>query len=351
MHAPFLERAMTRLCSLLAAVLLSAMSATAWSANATINPIMDNTLAQELPDNSSGACDSIFSGLTDNGAGTARRALLQFDIAGSIPANSTITSVALNMTVTRGSNHVDTTFTLHPNSGAWVEGTEGCGVRGGGQGEPSTGGVTWNTMPGNVTTASGSTLINNTTPVWSSTAVMVSDVQDWLDNPGTNYGWVVIGDETTDTTTRRFGSRESASPPQLVVEFDLDPNTPVEACCQDGSCTLTAIGSGSCNGTTEPVNTCDPNPCPQPTGACCNPDNTCSDTDRLTCEEVNFGEFVGGNCNQADCGLTPFIDALPIPPVLQPTGTRADGVLQYTISIEEATQSVHTEMDNTPTDL
>ena len=60
------------------------------SATATLNPGQDNTLAEELPDNSSGACDSIFSGLTDNGAGTARRALLQFDIAAAIPPGSII---------------------------------------------------------------------------------------------------------------------------------------------------------------------------------------------------------------------------------------------------------------------
>jgi len=332
-----------------AALLLAFSSTAIWAATATINPSQDNTVAQELPNNSSGACDSVFSGLTDNGAGTARRALMQFDIAANIPANSTITSVTLSMTVTRGGNHIDSTFTLHPLNAAWAEGVEGCGVRGGGQGEISTGGVTWNTMPGNGP-ASGSTLINNTAPVWNSTAAMVSDVQGWLDSPGTNYGWVLIGDEATKTTTRRFDSREGANQPKLIVEFDLDPNTPVEACCVDGSCSLTAIGSGTCTGTTEPVNSCDPNPCPQPTGACCNLDNSCSNTDRQSCEN-DGGEFVGGNCNQADCGLTPFVDTLPIPPILQPTSTRADGVLQYTVSIEEATQSVHAEMNNTPTTL
>ena len=350
MNTIILERTKACCHALVLGMLLSILPATVWSAQAIINPSQDNTVAQELPVNSSGACDSVFSGMIDDAALLgARRALMQFDIAGKIPANSTITSVTLSMTVTRGDNHVDSTFTLHPNTAAWVEGVEGCGVRGGGQGEPSTGGVTWTTMPV-FGAASGSTLINNTIPVWDSTATMVNDVQGWLDNPGTNYGWVLIGDENTQTTTRRFGSRESTNAPVLVVEFDLDPNTPVEACCQDGSCTLTAIGSGTCNGTTEPVNSCGPNPCPQPTGACCNLDNTCSDTDRLSCENGG-GDFEGGNCNQADCGLTPFIDALPIPPVLQPTGTRADGVLQYTISIEEATQSVHTEMDNTPTSL
>ena len=133
-------------------------------------------------------------------------------LTSAIGGGAVITGVTLSMTVTRGSNHVDSTFTLHPLSAAWVEGVEGCGVRGGGQGEPSTGGVTWNTMPG-FGAASGSTLINNATPVWNSTAAMVSDVQGWLDDPGTNFGYILIGDEANPTTTRRFDSSEGAAPP------------------------------------------------------------------------------------------------------------------------------------------
>ncbi|MEN8207544.1 MAG: multicopper oxidase domain-containing protein, partial [Pseudomonadota bacterium] len=362
MHTNFLERAMTLLCFLSAAMLLSSLSATAWSATATINPVLDNTMAQELPDNSSGECESIFSGLTDNGAGTARRALLQFDIAGQIPP-STINSVTLSMAVTGGKNHVDSTFSLHRVTTAWAEGTNGCGVRGGGQGEPAaSGSATWNDAVSGVTvwstpggdyigTASGSTLINSTSPVWNSTADMVSNVQDWLDGTTDNYGWVLIGDEVNKTTTRRFDSSEGGSMPALVVDFT--PIGEVEACCEtSGNCSLTVVDSGTCGGTTLPgVDSCEPNLCPQPAGACCNVDESCSDpVDRGVCEAAG-GIFQGGNstCNQGNinCGLTPFVEALPIPPILQPTGTRADGVPQYTISVEEATQSVHPELPNT----
>jgi spore coat protein A len=327
--------------------ILALATTDSFAAIANINPIIDNTVAEELPDNSSGECDSIFSGTTDQGVGSARRALMQFDIAGNLPPGAVVTSVTLSMTVTRGSNHVDSDFTLHPINAAWIEGVEGCGVRGGGQGEPSTGGVTWNTMPG-FGAASGITLINNTTPVWNSTPAMVADVQSWLDSPGTNYGWMLIGDENNPTTTRRFDSSEGASPPVLTVEFDSDGF----ACCFDtGDCNI-QIDESSCLAAggdqfLPGVDTCEPNPCPQPTGACCNADNTCTeDQDRLVCEDAG-GTFVGGNCNQADCGLTPFVEPLPIPPILQPTGTRADGVLQYTVSVEEATQSVHPELPNT----
>jgi len=333
---------LSHLCYLMAVILLAFGSAAARSATTTIEPSADNTVAQELADNSSGACDSIFSGTTDQGVGTARRALMRFDLS-SIPPGSVINSVTLGMSVTRGSNHVDSTFTLHPLNAPWTEGVEGCGVRGGGQGEPSTGGVTWNTMP-TFGAASGSTLINNTSPAWSS-ATMASDLQGWLDNPATNNGWILIGDETVKTTTRRFDSREGGSPPSLLVDFT--PTGPVEACCQaDGDCSLTVIGS--CSDTPLPgVTSCDPNQCPQPSGACCNADNSCSDNvDKLVCEGAG-GTFVGGNCNQADCGLAPFMEPLPIPAILQPTGTRADGVPQYTVSVQQTTQTVHPDLPAT----
>jgi spore coat protein A len=322
------------------------------AATATIisDNIEDTTLAEDFPDNSSGGCDSIYAGNTDNAA--ARRALLRFDVAAQIPPGSTITSVTLSMAVTRGSNHPDSTFSLHPVTSSWIEGTDGCGVRGGGQGVPATNGAaTWNTMP-NFGAASGSTLINSTSPVWNSTAAMISDVQGWLDSPATNDGWILIGDENNPTTSRRFDSSEGGSVPALLVEFDIDPNTPVEACCEtNGDCSLTIVGSGTCGGTTLPgVDSCEPNPCPQPTGACCNVDETCSDTvDRLSCEGAG-GVFQGANssCGQGnvDCGLTPFVEPLPIPPILQPDNP-GQMPLHYTVSVEEAAQSVHPQLPNT----
>jgi len=121
------SRLITRLVPYIAAVTLALTGMQAFAATATITPSQDNTLAEELPDNSSGACDSIFSGnIDDQAVPGARRALIQFDIAGQIPPGSTITSVTLSMAVTRGSNHVDSTFYLHPVTVPWVEGVEGC---------------------------------------------------------------------------------------------------------------------------------------------------------------------------------------------------------------------------------
>jgi hypothetical protein len=273
-----IRKLVTRFVPFITAAALALPGLQAYGAITNISPSQDSTVAEDFPDNSSGICDSVYSGNTDNSA--ARRAFMRFDIAGALPPGSVINSVSLSMAVTRGSNHVDSTFTLHPVNAAWIEGTNGCGVRGGGQGEPSTGGVTWNTQPG-FGAASGSTLINSTSPVWSS-AAMASDVQGWLDNSGSNNGWVLIGDENNPTTTRRFDSSEGGTPPVLIVNYT--PTGDVEACCAtDGSCSLTVVASGTCGGTTLPgVASCEPNLCPQPTGACCNADNSCTDTDALS---------------------------------------------------------------------
>jgi spore coat protein A len=348
----------------LALMLATGISA-AHAATAVIDPVMDNSMAEDFPENSSGTCGSLFAGNTDNGF--ARRALLRFDIAGSVPAGSTITGAVLTMTVTRGGNHGDTVMSLHAVRTDWGEETNGCGTRGGGQGEPAVvGAATWNeaqystldwsTLGGDFeVAASASTTINSTVPVWDSTdpgnSDMVTDIQAWLDDPISNYGWVLIGDEANPATTRRFDSREGTAGPTLTIDFT--PTGAVEACCQaDGSCSLTIEGSGDCGGTTLPdVDSCDPNQCPQPIGACCNVDESCSDlVDRLSCIGAG-GIFQGedSSCSQGnvDCGLTPFVDALPIPPVLQPTGTRADGALQYTVSVEPASQSAHSELPDT----
>jgi spore coat protein A len=341
------------------------------AATTTITPVQDNTIAQgtdpgsgeNFEDNSSGACENVFSGNTNDGF--RRRTLLQFDIAGTIPAGSTINSATLTMTVDRSGDNQDASMTLYSVTKPWGEGVAGCGPRGGGQGEPAgTGDATWldaeytvtpwATPGGDPGPASATALVgsgNGNQGVWSG-PVMASDVQGWLDNPASNFGWLLVGDESRNSTARRFSSREGAQPSTLQIDFT--PRGDVFACCfSDGSCTVT--DTTSCTGQDGTPNTdttsCEPNICPQPVGACCNLDESCSNTvDRLSCELAG-GVFQGGgsSCSQGavDCGLTPFVDPLPIPPVLQPVGTRLDGVPQYNVEVLATRQSLHSELPDT----
>ena len=53
---------------------------------------------------------------------------------------------------------------------------------------------------------------------WSSSQ-MRADVQSWLDDPASNFGWLVLGDESEIATAKRFDTRESASPPVLTINL------------------------------------------------------------------------------------------------------------------------------------
>ena len=353
-------------------LVVSAIDGTA--ATITINPIKDNTIAQGIDpgsgenfeDNSSGACDNIFSGTTNDGF--IRRALFQFDIAGNVPAGSIINSVTLTMIVNRSGDNQNAPMAIYPVLKNWGEGTATCGPRGGGQGDPAaTGDATWldaeftitpwTSAGGDFGPASASAVVgsgNGSQGTWDSAVnpAMIADVQNWLDAPNTNFGWILIGDEVRNSTARRISSREGTVPP--ILQIDFTPTGNVFACCfSDGNCSIQTTTDCSASGGTPDTgtNTCQPNPCPQPVGACCNLDESCSDSiDRLICESAG-GSFQGSGstCSQGnvDCGLTPFIDALPIPPVLQPTGTRADGAPQYTVQVIDAVQQLHTELPGT----
>jgi hypothetical protein len=53
----------------------------------------------------------------------------------------------------------------------------------------------------------------------------VADVQGWLNNPKSNFGWMLISEsEDTRFTARRFGSREDPNnAPLLDVQYVLVP--------------------------------------------------------------------------------------------------------------------------------
>ncbi len=59
---------------------------------------------------------------------------------------------------------------------------------------------------------------------WGSTAQLVSDVQGWVDNPATNAGWMIRGDEGTDETACRFDSGELGFViPSLEISYQHGP--------------------------------------------------------------------------------------------------------------------------------
>ena len=53
---------------------------------------------------------------------------------------------------------------------------------------------------------------------------MISDVQLWNDAPATNFGWILVGDESTIKTAKRLDSRENPNEgfrPLLRITYDV----------------------------------------------------------------------------------------------------------------------------------
>ena len=126
---------------LLAVILISALGfagITATNAAITvINPSKDNTLYEYDPaegDHSNGAGFHFFAG--ENGMGELRRGVLAFDIAGTIPAGSTITAVSLTMNMSMTPAGA-LTVELHKLLADWGEGTSHAPM-GEGDGAPAT---------------------------------------------------------------------------------------------------------------------------------------------------------------------------------------------------------------------
>lgn len=227
-----------RLC-VCAAALLGAFlwtGAVASSQTAVLQPVRDNTLIESASGALSNAKGTgIFAGKTNQPSGSSvRRGLLAFDIASTIPTGATIESVTLTLRMSRDQPAVFLVpVKLHRVSKNWGEGTSNGGDQGAGAlatpGDPTWLHTFWDTAfwttPGGdfVTTASATQDVAGVVGFYSwSSAQMVADVQAWLDNPASNFGWVVLGNETTPDSAKRFDSRENttvANRPALTVVY------------------------------------------------------------------------------------------------------------------------------------
>ena len=178
-------------------------------------------------DHSNGAGFHFFAG--ENGQSEVRRGVLAFDVAGTIPPGSTITAVSLSMNMSMTPSGA-ATVELHKLLADWGEGTSHAPM-GEGDGAPATPNdatwrhrffdtIFWTTQGGDFSaTVSASQSVDSTGQYTWSSAQMVADVQSWVDNPASNFGWLVLGDETDAATAKRFDTRESASPPILTIEY------------------------------------------------------------------------------------------------------------------------------------
>lgn len=203
----------------------------------TLTATKDNTIYEPLigviGENSNGQGAFIFAG--NNDGGFARRALIAFDLGEQIPAEAIILEATLTMYMSR-TRGPEETIEVHrvlrdwgegPSDGATVKKTEG-------QGAPAQeGDATWTyatfdaeewKVPGGDFADAPSTVSSvgdEGEYTWASEQ-LTADVQMWVEEPSTNFGWVVIGTEDARKTAKRFDSKDNdteANRPTLTVTF------------------------------------------------------------------------------------------------------------------------------------
>jgi hypothetical protein len=220
----------------LAALVVSSAQAERLSTSAVLQATQDNTLFAD-PDGalSSGAGTALFCG--NNSQSNTRRTVLAFDVSGQLPVDATVDSVVLQLFVSSAPNDTPQRIGVHRLLADWGEGTS---VSGGGAGAASTpGDATWKHRfyPGDFWATDGgdfSAVESAATivapegrHVWSG-AVLTADVQHWLEQPDQEFGWILLGSETTASTVRRFDSREIdvvENRPALIVYYSIDTTT------------------------------------------------------------------------------------------------------------------------------
>ncbi len=216
------------------AIILSALFTSSVFADTLIlNPSKDNSLYEsETGHLSNGQGQYLFVGKTSSGS--IRRAVLAFPVTEKLPKGATIDAVRLRLHLSK-TIAAPSALSLHRLEQDWGEGSSKAGGQEGGGADAKIGDSTWihsqfsNTLwqqaGGDfVTRASASQTPDtpNNSYTWGSTPELLADVQQWIAQPETNFGWIIIGDESQNLTAKRFNSREfadSALQPQLEIEY------------------------------------------------------------------------------------------------------------------------------------
>jgi len=204
-----------------------------------VAPSKDNSLYEDDSGRfSNGAGNNIFMGkVGGDGDYKLRRALVAFDVT-AIPANAVVNSVEVRFTINKiPSEATADNAALHLLVNDWGEGNSDAPGNEGTGASAQSGDATWlhrffdevNPVfwgaPGGDfdSIASAETPFATSDPetiTFESTSRLVTDVQAWIRNPAANFGWMLRGDESTQTNARRLASRESTFPPGPLLTID-----------------------------------------------------------------------------------------------------------------------------------
>lgn len=203
----------------------------AQSGNASI--VAEATVFENESDENGGIYGEICIGNL-SGTSATRRAFVLFDPP-AIPDNAVVTRVVYEFTQIRprsmcGNCPLSANIELRRVLEEWEEGLGGLSnaACGGGSNQP---GVTWNTRPNTSATVSATEFMSSETGVditidtdiGSDDDGLIADIQAWVDNPDSNYGWEYrVTEESTADNARLL------NPGTLTVFWGTNPELDFE---------------------------------------------------------------------------------------------------------------------------
>jgi len=197
---------------------------TVTSQELVFSAVKDNTLYSEA-DSSNGKGIYLFSGL--NNGGNERRAMLKFDLS-QLQAPDSIISTELKLYASRTISG-EISAGIHKMKKDWGEGASDAKFEEGGGATAKPCDATWNyaffdtsawtNAGGDFEITASATLLTGEIGSYSWEGdQLTSDVHFWIQQPDSNFGWILILEPADFPTAKRFNSREHEEfPPQLIV--------------------------------------------------------------------------------------------------------------------------------------
>lgn len=190
----------------------------------------DATLFEDVTGSiASGSGPTVFVGA--NRTLNNRRAVLHFDVNSVLPPGSNVQTVELWIYVSDAPDTTPRDVTAHRVLANWGEGASASAGGGGASSQP--GDTTWlhRFYPDELWTNAGGDYEPSSSAIaelgvsgwqfWSSEQ-LAADVQTWIDDPSSNFGWLLEGEEGTSQSARGFHSSESAQAelrPYVRIEY------------------------------------------------------------------------------------------------------------------------------------
>jgi len=194
----------------------------------------DSTIFEGFDVGGAGRSSLLYTGrLGSNGGGLKRRLLISFDLSNPTleGCSNVVAKVELQLEASRVKAVDRVGLRAHRMSKGWTSGTGSNEDADPGVSTAEAGESTWeyrvypaekwesiggdfNPIPSATSTASCPSRFGCKRTL--SSVAMAADVQTWLNDAKSNFGWILVGDEEELQTAQQFGSGNS----RLVVSFD-----------------------------------------------------------------------------------------------------------------------------------